>query len=87
VVRRDATLPGTEYGVPSDSYAGIPDFAELALSRLLAGFSGFNSGLIAVTGFLGSEKSTTVAAMINHINKARARHRMTEPGWRRRSAS
>ena len=52
----------------------IPEFQELNLPPLLAGFSGLSSGLIVVTGFMGSGKSTTLAAMVNHINKNRAQH-------------
>ena len=36
-----------------------------------------NRGLILVTGTTGSGKSTTLAAMIDHINRSRAEHIIT----------
>lgn len=52
----------------------IASFADLNLPPLLAGFSTLPSGLILVTGFMGSGKSTTVAATVDHINQNRAAH-------------
>ena len=34
-------------------------------------------GIVLVTGTTGSGKSTTLAAMIDHINRTRARHIVT----------
>ncbi len=55
----------------------IPDFASLGLPEELAQFCTFRSGLVVVTGFLGSGKSTTLAAMIARLNSDANRHIVT----------
>lgn len=47
----------------------IPTVAELGLPEVINSFSSFQSGLVIVTGPTGSGKSTTLAAIINEINK------------------
>jgi len=47
----------------------IQDFKELSLPPVLADLALRRRGLILVTGTAGSGKSTTLAAMIEHINK------------------
>ncbi len=47
----------------------IPDISTLGLPKGLEEFALRPRGLILVTGTTGSGKSTTLAAMINHINK------------------
>lgn len=55
----------------------IRDFKELNLPPILAELALKPRGLILVTGTTGSGKSTTLAAMINHINKNQARNIIT----------
>jgi len=54
-----------------------PTFEGLNLPELLSGFTTFESGLVLVAGFFGSGKSTTVAAMVERINREAARHLVT----------
>ncbi len=49
----------------------IPSFEELGLPPALSKISGFPTGLILVAGPTGCGKSTTLAAMIEHINQSR----------------
>lgn len=55
----------------------IPTFEDLKLPRVLAKISEAERGLILVTGVTGSGKSSTMAAMIEHINRSRQRHIVT----------
>ncbi|MEN8158885.1 MAG: type IV pilus twitching motility protein PilT [Myxococcota bacterium] len=55
----------------------IPDFKELRLPGILPSLAEEKRGLILVTGTTGSGKSTTLAAMINHINQSRTAHVVT----------
>ena len=55
----------------------IPTFEQLHLPPTLADFSMLPRGLILVTGPTGSGKSTTLAAMINYVNKKRHEHIIT----------
>jgi len=56
----------------------IPDFKELNLPfKVLEDLCNEKRGLILVTGTTGSGKSTTVASMLEHINKNKARHIVT----------
>jgi twitching motility protein PilT len=50
---------------------------ELGLPQVLKPLLEYNSGLILVTGGIGSGKSTTLAAMINEINETREDHIIT----------
>jgi twitching motility protein PilT len=50
---------------------------ELGLPPVIKTIAESDRGLVLVTGTTGSGKSTTLAAMIDHINKTRAAHVMT----------
>ncbi|HNQ87976.1 MAG TPA: PilT/PilU family type 4a pilus ATPase [Verrucomicrobiota bacterium] len=50
---------------------------DLELPQVLKEIAGANDGLVLVTGATGSGKSTTLAAMIDHINATEAVHIMT----------
>jgi len=52
----------------------IPSFAELGLPPIVQDFALLPHGLVLVTGPAGSGKSTTLAAMIEHVNVNRASH-------------
>jgi twitching motility protein PilT len=51
--------------------------AELGLSQAVLDFCFLTKGLVLVTGPTGSGKSTTLAAMVDHINKNRTDHIIT----------
>jgi twitching motility protein PilT len=56
----------------------IPSMEELNLKAdILKKFAGLRRGLVLVTGVTGSGKSTTLASMIDHINKTRNSHVIT----------
>ncbi|MGI5869393.1 MAG: PilT/PilU family type 4a pilus ATPase [Kiritimatiellia bacterium] len=55
----------------------IPSFEELALPSVMRDFCNLSKGLVVITGPTGSGKSTTLAAMIDHINRSRAEHIIT----------
>ena len=55
----------------------IKSFSELGLPPVLNKISEENRGLILVTGTTGSGKSTTLAAMIDYINRSRNNHIIT----------
>ncbi|MFH1854157.1 MAG: PilT/PilU family type 4a pilus ATPase [Candidatus Omnitrophota bacterium] len=56
----------------------IPDFKELNLpSKVLEELCNEKRGLVLITGTTGSGKSTTVASMLEHINKNKAKHIIT----------
>jgi len=50
---------------------------ELKLPSVITDLSNLHRGLILVTGVTGSGKSTTLAAMLNHINSTRKKHIIT----------
>jgi len=55
----------------------IPSIQELGLPEVLQEICQRPKGLVLVTGPTGSGKSTTLAAMIDHINRTMARHILT----------
>ena len=56
----------------------IPAFEEVRLpGEILRKISDNRRGIVLVTGMTGSGKTTTLAAMIDHINKTRAAHILT----------
>ena len=57
--------------------AEIPTMEQLGLPPVLKKLAAEPRGLILVTGPTGSGKSTTLAAMIEHINETRAEHILT----------
>jgi twitching motility protein PilT len=56
---------------------GIRTIDELGLPQVLKRIASEERGLVLVTGTTGSGKSTTLAAMIDHINSTRSAHIMT----------
>ncbi|HEX7051454.1 MAG TPA: type IV pilus twitching motility protein PilT [Longimicrobiales bacterium] len=55
----------------------IPTLEEMRLPPVLAKIAESERGLVLVTGVTGSGKSTTLAAMIGHINRTRRKHVIT----------
>jgi len=55
----------------------IPTTEDLKLPEVINKIAGANAGLVLVTGATGSGKSSTLAAMINYINRTSAVHVLT----------
>src|SRR5882757_7604145 len=55
----------------------VPSFEKLKLPPALAQVASAERGMILVTGVTGSGKSSTMAAIINHINQTQHRHILT----------
>lgn len=55
----------------------IASLAELGLPEDLLNLISYPDGLVLVTGTSGSGKSTTIATLIDHLNRSRARHVIT----------
>jgi len=55
----------------------IPTFETLRLPKVMARVASAERGMIIVTGVTGSGKSSTMAAMVNHINRSENRHILT----------
>lgn len=55
----------------------IPTITELALPKEVLNLVEFHQGLVLVTGPTGSGKTTTLAALVNHINNSRPQHIIT----------
>lgn len=55
----------------------VPDIDELGVPEILKAFADKQKGLVLVTGPTGSGKSTTLAAMINYINRRKKAHIIT----------
>ena len=52
----------------------LPDLQRLGLPKVVHGFGDLNYGLVLVGGPTGSGKSTTLAALIDYINRNHKRH-------------
>ena len=57
--------------------AKLPDAEELLLPQAVMSLTKFSNGLVLVTGPTGSGKTTTLAALINEINKTTKKHILT----------
>ena len=55
----------------------IPTFEQLELPPGVASLASYHRGLVLVTGATGAGKSTTLAAMVDHINRNRRQHILT----------
>lgn len=55
----------------------IPTFDDLNLPPVVNKIASLDKGLVIVTGPTGSGKSTTLAAIVNHINRTRRQHIIT----------
>lgn len=59
--------------IPSE----IPTIEDLDLPLVMRHFADLEKGIVLVTGATGSGKSTTLAALINHINENHKKHILT----------
>ena len=55
----------------------VPTLESLAMPPVVERLAGEHRGLVLVTGATGSGKTTTLAAMVDHINRTRAQHVIT----------
>jgi twitching motility protein PilT len=55
----------------------VPTLESLELPQVLATIAESDKGLVLVTGATGSGKTSTIAAMINHINRTQHKHIVT----------
>lgn len=71
----------SQRGTPAAAFRaiplGVPPFAQLGLPPQVLGFADYPSGLVLVTGCTGQGKSTTLAAIIDHMNRSRRDHVIT----------
>ena len=49
----------------------VPTLSQLGMPKVLVDFCDYHQGMVLVTGSTGTGKSTTLAAMINHLNETR----------------
>ena len=57
--------------------ATVPSLASLGLEHVLSPLFSLSSGLVLITGATGSGKTTTLAAIIDHLNSTRQQHILT----------
>jgi twitching motility protein PilT len=57
--------------------ASLPELEKLGLPPVVTGLAELQNGLVLVGGATGAGKSTTLAALIDHINRAAPRHIIT----------
>ena len=67
IYRKDSGIGATFRAIPSE----VPSLEKLALPPIVTKLCDFHQGLILVTGSTGTGKSTTLAAMIDHLNHTR----------------
>jgi twitching motility protein PilT len=67
VYRKDTGVGATFRAIPSE----VPTLEKLALPPIVTKLCDFHQGMILVTGSTGTGKSTTLAAMIDHLNQTR----------------
>ena len=73
ILRQRSSLMIVMRVIPFD----IPSFESLVLPPVLQAVASAEHGLVLVTGPTGSGKSSTMAAMVNHINQHAQRHIVT----------
>src|SRR5688572_8856797 len=67
VFRKDTGIGATFRAIPSD----VPSLDKLGLPPIVTKLCDYHQGMILVTGSTGTGKSTTLAAMIDHLNQTR----------------
>ena len=66
--RKDTGVGAVFRYIPND----VPTLDSLNVPKILGDFCEFHQGMVLVTGSTGTGKSTTLAAMIDHLNKNRS---------------
>ena len=67
VFRKDTGIGATFRAIPSQ----VPTLEKMGLPAVITKLCDYHQGMILVTGSTGTGKSTTLAAMINHLNETR----------------
>jgi twitching motility protein PilT len=67
VFRKDTGVGATFRAIPSQ----VPSLDKMGLPPVITKLCDYHQGMILVTGSTGTGKSTTLAAMINHLNETR----------------
>jgi twitching motility protein PilT len=67
VYRKETGIGATFRAIPS----AVPTLEKLALPPVVTKLCDFHQGMVLVTGSTGTGKSTTLAAMIDHLNSTR----------------
>ncbi|MGH8210525.1 MAG: type IV pilus twitching motility protein PilT [Steroidobacteraceae bacterium] len=67
VYRKETGIGATFRAIPSE----VPSLEKLALPAVVTQLCDFHQGMVLVTGSTGTGKSTTLAAMIDHLNQTR----------------
>jgi len=67
VYRKETGVGATFRSIPSD----VPNLERLALPAIVTKLCDYHQGMVLVTGSTGTGKSTTLAAMIDHLNTTR----------------
>jgi twitching motility protein PilT len=67
VFRKDTGIGATFRSIP----AAVPTLEKLALPPIVTKLCDYHQGMVLVTGSTGTGKSTTLAAMIDHLNQTR----------------
>jgi len=67
VYRKETGVGATFRSIPQE----VPSLEKLALPPIVTKLCDFHQGMILVTGSTGTGKSTTLAAMIDHLNQTR----------------
>ncbi|MEP7245620.1 MAG: PilT/PilU family type 4a pilus ATPase, partial [Gammaproteobacteria bacterium] len=67
VFRKETGIGATFRSIPTD----VPTLEKLALPAIITKLCDYHQGMILVTGSTGTGKSTTLAAMIDHLNSTR----------------
>ena len=67
VFRKETGIGATFRTIP----AAVPTLEKLALPPIVTKLCDFHQGMVLVTGSTGTGKSTTLAAMIDHLNQTR----------------
>ena len=65
--RKDTGVGAVFRHIPNE----VPTLEQLNMPDVIRGFCDYHQGMVLVTGSTGTGKSTTLAAMINHLNHTR----------------
>ncbi len=68
VFRKETGVGAVFRHIPGD----VPKLDELKVPQILKKFCDYHQGMVLVTGSTGTGKSTTLAAMIDHLNETRS---------------